>query len=108
MSSLVEIREQSAFRLQIDFMGETGALSAPQSARYRIDCETNRTQIQDWQPIAPLSESPSISILPSQNEILDDRNLYEMRVVTIQADPGESTQYTDRYRYLVKNLAGIQ
>jgi hypothetical protein len=108
MSSLTEVIERSAFRLDIIFEDEAGQIVAPQSARYRIDCETTRQPVLDWLPVEPIAGAVSVAVTADQNAILNDANLYEMRLLTVQANHGTPNQFVDRYRYLVKNVYGFE
>jgi hypothetical protein len=105
MSTLEQTMEGSSFQLQLGFFDEFRNAVTPSNARYRIDCETSRTMIQDWTSFTP--SSPIIDITSTNNAIVDQSNLFELRLVTVQANHGTDAQFTDRYRYLVKNLYSV-
>lgn len=107
MSTLEQTLEGSAFKLDMTFFDEESNAAMPGNARYRLDCETSRTMIQDWTPIAPIASSRTLDITSTNNRIINQDNLFELRLVTVQANHSTETQFTDRYRYLVKNLYSV-
>jgi hypothetical protein len=65
--------------------------------------------LQDWSDISPLDSTVSIEIPFSLNAIYNDRNLYEERTITVQADTGnDDSQFSEEVRYKVRNLRGFR
>jgi hypothetical protein len=107
---MLTILEQSRQKFAVSFKDETYALFVPGSVRYRLDDITipeQPTVVLDWQTIPP-DTSVEITIPSSANSILNDRNPYETRVLTIQSDYGTDSQLSQDLSYRVRNMPGFQ
>ncbi len=100
----IQLNESSAAVLAISFVDETDTPTTPTTLEYRIDCESNDQEILDWTEVVGLSTTVEVPITASQNAIITDANLTEVKVVTIRVDYGLDTQYVDDFRYTVQNL----
>lgn len=108
VSSRARTLEGSSFNLTAKFYDDSAfpwTLSAPTSARYRIDCLTTGVVVRDWTNLSAAS-SITISVTASDNKIQSDLNTRENKMLTVQANAGLSTQYNEVYRWKIYNLQG--
>jgi len=106
---MLTISEQSRQKFAISFKDEDYEPFIPTSIRYRLDDKTDdiTTVILDWQIVATLDSRIEIIIPSSANAILNDRNSYETRVLTIQSDYGTDNQLSEDETYRIRNLQGF-
>jgi len=106
---MLTIAEQSRQKFAISFKDEDYEPFIPTSIRYRLDDKTDdiTTVILDWQIVATLDSRIEILIPSSANAILNDRNSYETRVLTIQSDYGTDNQLSEDETYRIRNLQGF-
>jgi hypothetical protein len=101
------VREKSQHVLGVTFRDRATALNVtPTNIRYRIDDLTNCRAILDWTTVSPDDEI-TLTITPTQNELLCQGNREEKRQVTVAADYGLSGQYMDSVCFDVENLRGV-
>ena len=105
------MNESSAMTLVVKFATREGVSVIPESIRYRIKDVTHCRDVTGWTEVATAA-TVNITIDSTENTIHGDsscsRTQYEERVVSVQANYGTETQYTDEYRYLIRNLRGFQ
>lgn len=101
-----QINERSRLPVTVNFADGSWKPTAPNTARYRIDCVTTGQVIQDW---VAMTVAPSVDlvVLPWQNAILDDNNRVEKKVMAVEANYNLDSQYTDSFVWSVKNLQGF-
>jgi hypothetical protein len=102
------IAEGSAFTLAAkvyDDSSDVWALSVPTTLRYRIDDPNRNATILDWTSITADDES-SIVVTGAQNAIVNDCSREEKRQLTLQANNGLSSQFSETYNWSIVNLAG--
>lgn len=103
------VNESSTFTVRTHLYNQANDPTAPNAVRYRISDVSNARIVRDWTTLAP-APAIDIEIAASDNDIYEHapRNRrFERRVLTVQANPGEATQYVDEFEYWVRNLAGI-
>lgn len=103
MTILTSINEATTSYVSASFKNAAGALEAPSSVVYRIDCLTNKQQILDWTATSAAS-SITITVSALQNAIINQRHPSEQRYITIKATYAGSEQVTEEYHYEVVNL----
>jgi hypothetical protein len=69
---------------------------------------TNDRLLQDWTPITVTSDTAQIVVPASLNAINNDRRRYQEHALSVQANVGETEQYTDEVRYKVQNLSAFK
>lgn len=84
---------------------ETWTTSTPTTVKYRLD-NADGTQVTDWTTVTPAS-SVTISLTGTQNAITSDCRDYETKQLTVKADDGLSTQYSDVFVFRVRNIVGM-
>jgi hypothetical protein len=103
------VNEGSSCTATVKFYDTTGAAFIPNNAKWRLTDSTNNRLLQDWQDISSLDSTVVLEIPFNLNTIYNDRNLYEERTITVQADTGnESSQFSEEVRYKVRNLRGFR
>jgi hypothetical protein len=100
------INERSRLPLTIKFADGDWISTAPNVARYRIDCATTNQVIQDWLDLPPGAQV-GVTVTPDQNAIIDDSNRVETKVMAVEANYNMGSQYTDSFTWKVKNLQGF-
>jgi hypothetical protein len=101
------IREKSQHVITAKFKDRaTAALVVPTNIRYRIDCLSTGAVVLDWTAVSADDEI-TLTITASQNAMQDQSKTYETKEVTVAADYGLSTQFTESITYQVDNLYGV-
>lgn len=92
------------------FWGASNVASTPSTIRYRIKDVTNDRVVKDWTTVTPAHEV-QIEVSAADNGVYLDGQRpfrrFEERVLVIQANYDEDTQYAEEIRYLIKNLRGF-
>lgn len=106
---LNEITERTTLILTVSFFDEALVPVTPDSATYRIDSlqGTRGTAVLAATAISPLSTTADIEIASDQNQIIKQRNTYEIKVVTVEFTYDSGKRGTAEYKYKVLNLYGV-
>jgi hypothetical protein len=99
-----QIEELDQYPIRTTLRDADGVLVAPNTLRYRLDCETTQTNLIPWTAISA-SSTVDLTIASTFNAIVNAANDVETKVVTVQANYGTSTQLNKRYAYDVLNNA---
>lgn len=101
--------ERCTVFITVSFFDEDGTPVTPDSATYRIDSlqGLRGTVVLPATAISPLSTTTDLEITPDQNQIIRQRNAYEIKVVTVEFEYGSDRRGTSEYRYKVINLYGV-
>jgi hypothetical protein len=103
---LQSINEDSARTVAVRKVDRsTGAIEAPTTLSYRIDCRTTGVELVAWTAVTPFATT-EIAIPATVNAIQNDRNDTEIKVLTALSDEGLSTQDAEEYQWEVVNLYG--
>ncbi len=100
------VNEASSCSLRVRFYDEDGAAKIPTTVHWRIRDLTNCRVIQDWTQVTTGS-SVDLEITATMNAISGGCHAYQEHVVSVQADQGLETQFSDEQRYVVANLQGF-
>ncbi len=98
------VNEGSTAYLTVDFKDKDGALEAPSSISYRIDCLTNGSQVKADTPVTPAESSVEIELTKTDNAIISQSNNSERRLVTVTGTYGVDDGIVQEYEYNVKNM----
>jgi len=104
------VNESSALTVRARFYNQSNDPTVPLSIRYLIKDISNDRVVHDWIDLTP-AESVNIEIAASENNMYEhtpSSRRFEKRVVTVQANAGQITQFTNEIEYWVRNLAGIE
>lgn len=101
------LNEGSRCFIRAKFFDKNQVPQIPSSLMYRVDCETTGTTILDWTTVTP-AQSLEVQIDATLNNIINQRNDIERKVVTFKAnaDP-PSNAFTEVQEYDLINLQGI-
>ena len=80
----------------------SGTPATPSTLRWRLDCVTTQNVVQDWAAIGA-SSTVNLTIPASANDIVNDRNSFEVKRITAQANYGTDAQVNGFLEYQVKN-----
>ena len=103
------VQEGSAITLTAKFYDDASdpwTLSAPSTVRYRVDNMDTGSGVVDWTTATPAT-SVSIAITGAQNALQSQSDNFERYEITVQANAGLSTQYSETFNWKVLNVAGI-
>ena len=103
---MLRITENSSLTLTASFYDVASALSAPTTARYRIDDESSGREVLGWTSLT-VSTQVVIAVTADQNTLLNRTNKVEQRIITVQADHGLSSAWSDDYIYEISRLDGL-
>lgn len=106
---LDEVNERSTSFITVAFTDEDGNPVTPDAATYRLDNISRPiTAILPATAFPSLAASVDIEITSDQNQIYRNRNVFEVREMTVEFDYDGSTKHgTAKYRYKVLNLYGV-
>lgn len=101
--------ERTTVMLTVSFFDEDEAPVTPDSATYRIDSlqGTRGTAVLPATPISPLGTTAELEITSDQNQIIRQRNTFEIKVVTVEFVYDTDKRGTAEYKYKVLNLYGV-
>ncbi|OHD23484.1 MAG: hypothetical protein A2Y38_19115 [Spirochaetes bacterium GWB1_59_5] len=100
------VKEGSTAYLTATFKDKTGALAAPSTLSYRIDCLTTGQVVRDDMLLTP-ADTVEITLTPADMAILTAGNSRETKRVTVKAGYGANDAVNDEYELIVKNLGGV-
>lgn len=107
--SLQDVNEGSTSFITATFKNKIGNNVAPTSADYRVDqvaSDGTVTQVRDWTSIPTPAAIQEITILATDNLMIDETLDSEERVVTVRADYGADGEVTEDFEYTLKNMLG--
>lgn len=99
-------KERSGFSTTAYFRDNDNAASAPTTIHYRIDDPLTDTNITGWTSISAAA-SVTVTVLPSENRIVNNSKNTELRQLTVAADKGLSTESRDTLEWRVVNIQGF-
>lgn len=101
------VQEASSCTIRVSFYAEDHSEVTPDAVQWRLRDITNRRLLQDWTTISPAA-SVDIAIDATLNEIYNSRGYGDqVHVLSVQANAGQTNQFSDETRYVVKNLKGF-
>lgn len=102
------VKESSACTVRARFFDEVDIPATPTTVRWRLRDVTNGRLLQDWTSVSATSPVVEITVPASLNAISNDRKQYQEHALSVQADAGDTDQYTDEVRYKVQNLSAFK
>lgn len=102
------VNEATAMNVHARFFDTHNAPTTPTSVRYLIRDLTNDREVRAWTDISPFPEL-DIEVTAEDNTLLNTKSKkrFEERVLTVQANVGLDTQFTEELSYFVRNLRGL-
>lgn len=108
MPLLPEYNERTDFDLEVTLTDKEGDPLSPTVAYYYIYDETNASQVKAWTEFTVNGSGVgTIEVTAADTAIVTDSNDYEERVLTVQGTYGDSKEFSEEYRFRVKNLTSI-
>lgn len=101
------VDEASPLRARVNLLDPDAVAAVPSTLRFRLDCETTGTTLIEWTDIAPASTF-DLTIPAEANRIINQRNRFERKVLTVEANSGTQDQFPKDVTYAVRNMAGIR
>jgi hypothetical protein len=101
-----DVNERTTALLEIKMYNQSGALAAPTSANYTIHDLRSGTTVRISTALAGGDTVP-LTLTEDDTKIINVKNKYEIRRVTVIAEYGASDYLTGEYDYRVKNLAFV-
>lgn len=103
------VNEETTFTATAYFRTRsTKAASTPTTIHYKVVDIGSRSTITDWTAVSTPAGNNDIVITSAQNEIIDDSNLRETKMLLVKADSGLATQVIETKMWRVTNLEGIE
>lgn len=103
---MIDVNERTTALLTIKMYNQAGALAAPSSADYTIHDLKSGNEVRSSTPLAG-GDSVPLTLTEDDTKIVNVKNKYEIRRVTVIAQYGASDYLTGEYDYRVKNLAFV-
>lgn len=98
--------ERSAFTATVYFRDSSDAADTPTTVHYRVDDLTTDTNITGWTSVTP-GTSVNITITPTENRMIYNRNKWERRQLTVSSDKGLTTETRDIIQFKIMNTGGF-
>ena len=105
---MTTINEASTCTVRARFYDPASVAVTPTTARWRLRDVTNGRVLQDWTDVAVTNVYADITVPAQLNVIQNDRVRYQEHALSVQANVGDTEQYTDEVRYKVKNLSAFK
>lgn len=102
------VNEASTCTVRARFYSPANVPVQPTTARWRLVDVTNNRVLQDWDTIDVTDVYADVIVPASLNVIYSDRVRYQEHALSVQANVGDTEQYTDEVRYKVKNLSAFR
>lgn len=100
------IPEGTQASLTARFYDNSYTLTAPTTAKYRIDNPENCQNLTDWVTLSPAS-SIAIIVDGTTQRLNDQGETEERRRITVMADAGLTTQTVKSYDWIIVNAFGV-
>lgn len=98
------VNERTTWIVNAAFKDENGVAVTPSSGKYSIVDERSGTEILASTAFTPSSASHDFEVTPTQNRILDAKNTFEERKLTLTFVYNATKEGTAEYSWSVKNL----
>jgi hypothetical protein len=105
---MTAVKESSAVTVRVRFFDTNDLPATPTSARWRLFDVTNNKVLQEWTDVPVVSAIAQIIVPAQLNAITNDRRRFQEHALSVQANVGETEQYSDEVRYKVQNLSAFR
>lgn len=99
------LNEKSSYDLTFRFRDKNRELIVPDSATWRVDCETSGNVIRADTNIIPIDSEVTVELTADDTKIVSGA-AKEKRLVTVKALI-KGRPFNEEYRYQVKNLSQV-
>jgi hypothetical protein len=108
MPLLPVYNERTDFDLEVTLLDKDGDPLVPTETHYHIHDVESATTIKNWTALTiDGTGQGTIEVLAADQDIIDDANEYETRILTVSAVYGASKEFHEEYRYRLKNLVVV-
>ena len=99
------VTDSSAATFVASFYTDAWVATTPTTVRYKLT-DASESDLIAWTTVTP-GTSVTITIPAASNAPADNSLRYDVRLLTVQADNGLSSQVTEPFVYQVRNLRSI-
>lgn len=112
---MLAYNEHSGVEIEAAFFDAAGNPTQPNTVYWRLDCETTNTVLQDFTELTVSAEPAAdgsycycaqIDIAGSLNAIQKNKHAQEQKKLLVVANKDAAGEFSQEYRYVVKNLRG--
>ena len=89
------VNERSNCYVSISYLDVNGVAQIPAAVSWRLWDDTNKIQIQDWTPISTPAKTNTFEIPSSLNELTNEENLSEVRLLIFKITGNDGTTFRD-------------
>jgi hypothetical protein len=105
--SIERIKEGTYYEVEASCFDSEGEPALPTTIEYSLYCLTNSRDIRTLTDV-PIGVTVSIFATAAENAIINNRNDYERKQMTVVIDRGLATQTTETIEWIVKNIRGTR
>jgi hypothetical protein len=105
--SIERIKEGTYYEVEASCFDSEGQPALPTTIEYSLYCLTNGRDIRTLTDV-PIGVTVSIFATADENAIINNRNDYERKQMTVVCDRGLATQTTETIEWIVKNIRGTR
>lgn len=108
-ASTDRIRERSQLPVLVRLRDRLTGLASvtPTNLHYRLDDLESGQEITPWTSLTPGAET-TITLTASQNQLHSQLSQAEVHQLTVAADYGLPTQFTEAWEFIVQNITGVR
>jgi hypothetical protein len=106
--SIERIKEGTYYEVEASCFDSEGQPALPTTIEYSLYCLTNAKEIGTQLRNVPIDTTVSIYATADENAIINNRNDYERKQMTVVIDRGLATQTTETIEWIVKNIRGTR
>lgn len=112
---MLAYNEKSGVEFEASFFDADGNPTPPGAVMWRLDCETSQTVLRDFtsvdwvESVGPDGQpiyTALIEVPGSLNAIQKNGNAQELKKLLVVANKDQDDEYSEEYRYTVRNLRG--
>jgi hypothetical protein len=105
--SIERINEGTYYEVEASCFDSDGQEALPTTIEYSLYCLTNGKDIRGLTEVT-IGTTVSIFATAAENAIINNRNDYERKQMTVVIDRGLATQTTETIEWIVKNIRGTR
>ena len=98
------LNENSSYSFTLTIRDPNGDVTDPDTLSYTIHDARSLNVIRTEENLSTVSGVATIEISPEDTVILNTKNEYEERILTIKANSGENNEFNVQFEYSVHNL----
>ena len=100
------VNESSTCTFRVRFFDTSDAPATPTTVHYKVYDVSNQRTVRNWTAVST-AEYVDIQIDAADHDIFDDTKKFQKHTLTVQANQGLATQYSDEFAYTIKNLSAF-